>query len=251
MRSLSAPLLDIEEDRAYAVLPAGALDQVAAVVADANATAERFHSGTTRIGKNRKAFLQNLLDTSTLDLSVPLLRLALDPGVLSAVATYLGVPPLLTAVALFRSESSDLDLRSSQLFHCDGDDVRQMKVFVHCSDVDEASGPLTVLDGAASATVMDATRYQFRQRLTDDQVLAVVDPARIHAFLGPAGTTVFVDTSRCFHYGSRVAPGSAPRLVAMVQYQTPYSFMLPERHLPFRHLLTDDLPVLQRLALGG
>jgi hypothetical protein len=65
---------------------------------------------------------------------------------------------------------------------------------------------------------------------------------------------VFVDTSRCFHFGSRVAPGATPRLAAMIQYQTPYSFMLPaaaETAAPFRRLVNPSLSPIQRLVLGG
>jgi hypothetical protein len=37
----------------------------------------------------------------------------------------------------------------------------------------------------------------------------------------------------------------------MIQYQTPYSFMSDERTRPFKLLATAELPVLQRLVLGG
>jgi len=46
---------------------------------------------------------------------------------------------------------------------------------------------------------------------------------------------------------------AGPRLVTMIQYQTPYSFMLPRSErasLPFRRLATPSLPPLQRLVLG-
>ena len=55
------------------------------------------------------------------------------------------------------------------------------------------------------------------------------------------GTVCFVDTTQCFHFGSRVESGTAPRLVTMIQYLTPSSFMLPRDHRhgsPFRHLAT-------------
>ena len=46
---------------------------------------------------------------------------------------------------------------------------------------------------------------------------------------------------------------AGPRLVTMIQYQTPYSFMLPssaQADLPFRPLLDPSLTRLQRLVLG-
>jgi hypothetical protein len=131
--------------------------------------------------------------------------------------------------------------------------VTQVKIFVYCSDVDAGSGPLTVLDAASSGRVRKAVGYQFRQRLTDQQVADVLGPGADRPILGPSGTAAFLDTSRCFHYGSRVAPDAPARLVTMIQYQTPYSFMLPRSErasLPFRRLVTPSLPPLQRLVLG-
>jgi hypothetical protein len=37
---------------------------------------------------------------------------------------------------------------------------------------------------------------------------------------GPPGSAVFIDTSRCFHYGSRPAP--QPRLLLYAQYLDPF-----------------------------
>jgi hypothetical protein len=119
--------------------------------------------------------------------------------------------------------------------------------------VDEQSGPLTVLPADDSQRVRRALGYLYRQRLTDAQVASVVGTGRERPILGPAGTTVLVDTSRCFHYGSRVGPGAIPRLVTMIQYQTPYSFMLPagaQTSLPFRRLIRSGMPALERLVLG-
>jgi len=251
MLSLPPTPIRIPDDRGYVIVPFGIFEETGAVVADARARIGRDLPNAAPRAKNRKRFLQNVIECSLLDLTSPLMRLALRDDLLATVSNYLGVPPLLSAISVFVSEPTDDGQRSSQLFHCDGDDVRQVKVFVLCSDVDETSGPLTLLDSEASSQVMAATKYRFRQRLSDAQVHAVVEAGREVSVLGPAGTTVCIDTSRCFHYGSRVAPGAPPRLVTMIQYQTPYSFMLPERSLQFRHLVNEELSSLQRLALGG
>ncbi len=251
MESLPPTPLQISEDRGFVIVPPGTFEETAGVVAVATTSIGTYRRDAPPPGKNRKKFLQNLIESSTLDIDSPLIRLALRPDLLATVSTYLGVPPLLTAISVFLSESSVPKLRSSQLFHCDGDDVRQVKVFVHCSDVGEASGPLTLVDAATSRRVMSATKYQFRQRLGDEQLHGVVDASCEIPVLGPAGTIVCVDTSRCFHYGSRVAADAPPRLVVMIQYQTPYSFMLPERSLPFRHLANAGLSDLQQVVLGS
>jgi hypothetical protein len=241
----------IEPNAGFVVVPGGRFDETASIVTEARAALARFDATAPPPGKNRKRFLQNVLDPATLTLGSAIVRFALRDDVLAAVSRYLGVVPFLSTVAVFHSDTTDGDPTSSQLYHCDGDDVTQVKVFVYCTDVDAASGPLTVLDARTTRDVQLRTGYAFRDRLTDEQVRQAVSSVREHAILGPVGTTSFVDTSRCFHFGSRVAPDAPPRLVTMVQYQTPYSFMLPGNAvLPFQRLSSPSLTPLQRLVLG-
>ena len=245
--------IHISSDAGFLVTPAGRFEEAAAIVAEAREALPRFDAAAPPPSKNRKRFLQNVLDGSTLTLDSAVVRFALRSDVLSAVSAYLGVVPFLGTIAVYHSDTVEEAPKSSQLYHCDGDDVTQVKVFVYCSEVDVRSGPLTVLDAATTRAVQLRTGYEFRQRLTDEQVHQAVSHAKEHAILGSAGTTAFFDTSRCFHFGSRVAPGAPPRLVTMVQYQTPYSFMLPsdaQAALPFRRLLSPSLTPLQRLVLG-
>lgn len=243
----------IPADAGFSVVPAGFFRETAEIVSDAHLALSNFDATYPPGGKNRKRFLQNVLDPSTLAVDSPIVRFALRCDVLSAVSTYLGVVPFLTTINVFHSDTIEGSPTSSQLYHCDGDDVTQVKIFVHCSDVDMRSGPLTILDAASTRAVQRQTGYQYRQRLTDEQVHGVVGRSEEHPILGPSGTVVFVDTSRCFHFGSRVAPDAPPRLVTMVQYQTPYSFMLPadaQAALPFRRFVSSSLSPLQRLVLG-
>lgn len=243
----------IPSDAGFLVVPEGRFEETPAIVADARGALARFDAAAPPPGKNRKRFLQNVLDASTLTLDSAVIRFALRQDVLAAVSEYLGVVPFLGTIAVYHSDTVEGVPRSSQLFHCDGDDVTQVKIFIYCSHVDAESGPLTVLDAATTRAVQRRTGYQFRDRLSDDQVRQAVSTAKEHVFLGCPGTTVLLDTSRCFHFGSRVAPDAPPRLVTMVQYQTPYSFMLPgdsQAGLPFRRLLNPSLTPLQRLVLG-
>jgi len=252
-RQLPAAPFSIPSRDGYVVVPPGRFDEIPGIVADARAALAAFDAAVPPGGKNRKRFLVNVRDAATLTLDSPVMRFALRDDVLAAISRYLGMVPFLSTISVFHSDTVPGDPTSSQLHHCDGDDVTQVKIFVYCSDVDPPSGPLTVLDAESSTRVRKAVNYQFRQRLTDEQVAAVLGAGADRPILGPSGTTAFLDTSRCFHYGSRVAPDAPARLVTMIQYQTPYSFMLPrvERaSLPFRRLVTPSLPRLQRLVLG-
>jgi hypothetical protein len=253
LRSAAEPLFVVPEDRGFLVLPPGRLPGVDAVIADARERLRHVDYDDLPEVKNKKRFLLNILDPAALTLDSAPMRLALEPGIVGAVSRYLGVVPVLTAVSVFFSDALDSAPKGSQLYHCDGDEVRQLKIFVYCSAVDERSGPLTVLDATSSRAVQKRTGYEYRSRLTDAQVLEAMPSAAGVPIVGPAGTVAVVDTSRCFHFGSRVRPGAQPRLAAMLQYSTPYSFMLPRRYqtaAPFRRLLDVTSPPLTRLVLG-
>jgi hypothetical protein len=254
LATLPSTDLDIAGNAGFRVIAPGRFEETPGIVAESRAALARYDAATPPAGKNRKRFLQNVLDAGSLTLDSAIVRLALREDVLSAVSKYLGVVPLLTTISVFHSDTVAGDPTSSQLYHCDGDDVTQIKIFVYCTDVDLPSGPLTLLDAHTTREVQRRTGYWYRNRLTDEQVETAVGAPRQHAIVGPTGTAVFVDTSRCFHFGSRVSPGAPPRLAAMIQYQTPYSFMLPlgvdEAALPFRRLLASTMTPLQRLVLG-
>ncbi len=253
LQQLPRTSLRIRRELGFEIVPPGAFAETDAIVRDARDALATFDAAAPPSGKNRKRFLQNVLDAGTLTRESAAVRFALRDDVLAAVSEYLRIVPFLTSIQVFHSDTVDGVPTSSQLYHCDGDDVTQIKIFVYCSDVDPASGPLTVLDADASARVQRSTRYWYRSRLTDEQVDAVVGDGHVYPILGPSGTAAFVDTSRCFHFGSRVAPGAPARLVTMIQYQTPYSFMVPtsaQATLPFRRLLTPGLGNLQRHVLG-
>ena len=253
LQTLPQTKVRIDPDLGFYVASPGTFGETDEIVRDARQALATFDAGAPPTGKNRKRFLQNVLDVSTLTRESAAVRFALRDDVLAAVSDYLRIVPFLTSIQVFHSDTVDGVPTSSQLYHCDGDDVTQIKIFVYCSDVDVASGPLTVLGAAATTHVQRSTRYWYRSRLTDEQVDAVVGAGHEHPILGPSGTAAFVDTSRCFHFGSRVAPGAPARLVTMIQYQTPYSFMVPssaQATLPFRRFIGPGLGRLQRQVLG-
>jgi hypothetical protein len=193
-----------------------------------------------------------------LDAASPLLRFALTDQVVAPAARYLGMVPILTRVTVLASPYiASQRFAGSQLFHSDWEDVRQVKVFVHCTEVQDESGPLTAVTAAASRRVKAATGYHYGGpafRLPDEEVLPRVDAGDVTAFVGPAEAVTFIDTSSCLHLGSRLRPGATERLVVQFQYLTPAAFdlLLARRHRtrPFARVAGDFSPV-QRLVLGA
>ena len=245
----------IHRDRGYAVFPPDAFAEAREIVA---ATADLGRQvDLTRPGLSKKArsgFMVPILDVASLTLDSPMLRLALRQDVIAAVSSYLGMVPVIAYLQLFYSEANSDEARSSQLFHCDADATSQVKIFVLCSEVTRSNGPLTLLDAEMSRNVRSRLGYQFGGKIKDKRLAGIIDESDHVPIVGPPGTVCFVDTTQCFHFGSRVESGTAPRLVTMIQYLTPSSFMLPRDHRqgsPFRHLATHQLGRVQRMVLGA
>ena len=245
----------IDRDRGYAVFPPAGFPEareIVAATADLGRDVDLTKPGLSK--KARSGFMVPMLDTATLRLDSPMLRLALRPDVIAAVSSYLGMVPVIAYLQVFYSEANSDEARSSQLFHCDADATKQVKIFVLCSEVTPANGPLTLLDASKSREVRSRLGYHFGGKIKDKRLAGIVDQADHRPIVGAPGTVCFVDTTQCFHFGSRVESGTAPRLVTMIQYLTPGSFMLPRDHRdgsPFRHLATAQMGRVQRMVLGA
>lgn len=252
-RSSGDAPFEIPADLGYALFEPGRFAEAAEVVAEA----QRLRDGADlekAASKTKKTFMIPLLDRSTLDRSSPFLRLALREDVLAAAASYLGVAPILSSINAYLSQPATGEKWSSQLFHCDGDDTKQIKLFVLASDVDMDNGPLMIMDAQTSRTLRDRLGYRYRSRVTDEQARETVGELELEPVMGRAETTCFVDTSRCFHFGSRVGANAQPRLATIIQFSTPFSFMLPRKAAeaaPFNHLVRAGDSEMQRLALGA
>ncbi len=185
--------------------------------------------------------------------AVALLRPFLSPAMYLTAAEHLGLLPVLTSVRIVYSPNEDIGrLRSSQLFHVDPEGERQVKVFVAVNDVSQDNSPLTFIPEHQTLELLDTGEPVFvGRRLKDHKLAKRVPKSEWVSHIGPPGQTVFLDTSRCFHCGSRPAP--KPRLLLYAQYLDPYSsqFAAAERLRRrlaggFGYYQTDD-PVEQYL----
>jgi hypothetical protein len=243
-------VFEVPRDAGWTVLPPEKIaaarpvvDAARAVVASTDFTNVRFE---------RKEQLTNLLDMTALDVTSPFLRFATSEEVVAGIADYLRMVPVLQYVGVWYSRHIERAPYSSQLYHKDGDSPSQLKLFLFCSDVAAENGPLTVVEARTSQRVTRQLHYSFYGGRVDDDALRALAGPDEHPLIGPAGTLAAVDTDRCFHFGSRVHKGAAPRVVAMFQYLTPLSFRLSfGREAKFRHLASRAETPLARLVLGG
>lgn len=136
------------------------------------------------------------------------MRFALQDAIVRLATAYLGEVPYLSSVQIFQSLSTGQTDRwgESQLWHLDHEDSTTVKVWVYLSDVpDVEHGPFTFLPLADSRKVKDGF---FPGRLSDEALVAQGVADRAVQVKGPRLATAFyVDSSRCYHLGSRVHPG--------------------------------------------
>ena len=175
----------------------------------------------------KRQFLRNILLDDDLRRHPQLVDFALSDKALGIATSYLGTVPYLNRIdMLYSTPREGEDLIKSQLFHVDPEGLTQVKFFINVFDVGEPEGPFTFIPADDSTRILRDIRRLRRERgephvgrYTDEEVEAVGGGSAIVSLKGPRGSGVSIDTSRCLHLGSRVAPG-AFRLVFYVQYCT-------------------------------
>ena len=245
-------VVTVPREDGYVIVPAGRIDVGGVLAASGDVLASV--DVVSMQADAHKAFLISLGEQRDWTLQSPILQMGLSPGIVAAAAAYLGMVPILQYANFMYSSYTGEELLKSQLYHCDSDEAEQIKVFVLCKEVTPTTGPLTFLPARQSQTVRDRTGYRYKNRLTDQEVSDALGGLDSEvALTGAAGTTAFIDTSRCLHYGSRFQDRGAQRLVVMLQYVTPLAFLYTDDHRStarFRHLAVPGTDEMTSLVLG-
>jgi hypothetical protein len=244
----------------YAIDTSGSLPGLEeALAASDEVIAER--AGSADVDDRYRAFFRNMIDVPDLRRWPALVDFATSSELVAITADYLGFVPALsktlpTGVRIVESGKhldalSHLPPRDSQVFHIDPYDHPMVYVIVLVRDCTPAMGPFTFLPASVSARVSKELGYWSRgrpYRLSDDEIYSVADPSERIEFTYPRGTVLFIDTSRCFHYGSRDA--AEPRFQNMYGLTSVCRSDFSETYMPsFDYDLRPDDSRLRRLVL--
>jgi hypothetical protein len=202
-------------------------------------------------GDGRKAFgshkdfwshiLESQMVDGSLPVSSPFVQFALQPELINTLAQIYGEVPRLDYVTVTHSKPSGRELKYSQLWHRDYDDVKVIKLFVYLTDVDDGDGPFTFVPGPAS----DKAGFVLRSHRPDEEMRRVLDVEKAMSIKGPRFTSFMVETSRCFHMGSRVADGHDRLMYTATFISAPRIY--PERPQPFFKLDGSETPLERAL----
>jgi hypothetical protein len=209
----------------------------------------------------QQPFLRSLLFPGDLEKYPAMLDFITSSEILDLAARHLGTVPVLSKTrppgVRFMESNAALDpnasgpYRTSQLHHLDLHDTPLVYVLVMARDIPPEAGPWTFLPQGASDRAVKGLGYREKgahYRVTDEQMATVVDPGEQIVFSGKKGDVLFIDSSRCFHFGSRHS--LVPRFQLMYGLTTPCRADLSQTFIePIRYPLSSTDSALRRMVL--
>jgi len=207
-------------------------------------------SGERRSPKGAyRSYTQDICTPEDSERYTSFLDFATSSDVLSVVSHYLqSIPALSTTlppgIRVMESNAAFDDQpdkpHDSQLYHMDYYSLPLVYILVLLRDTTPEHGPWTFLPRGVSQKTRRALNYWSRQRayrVSDKDIYSVVDRKEAIEFCYPRGTVLFIESSGCFHYGSRNS--IKPRFILMIGYtgacRTDFSeAILPHKVYPVR-----------------
>lgn len=168
----------------------------------------------------------NLFNETDIRSDNPVFKFAFSAEVLDAAADYFGGRLILDSIQVLYSYPTEGDPRESQYWHLDYGDRKSFHCVTYLNDVlNMEDGPFVYVD---KPTTQNIGRSLIVRRISDQQFNRELKDGKIESFLGRAGSSVLVDPSACYHYGSRC---KVPRIAIFVTFSTWYPFAQPMPHV--------------------
>ena len=193
-----------------------------------------------KIKKNllNKKFKKDFLRSIVLDYNnrenTPIFDFSCDEKIINVISEYLGSKPVLNTANLWYSPNENFSIGNSQSFHLDGEDLRQVKIFINLYPVNKYSGPLTIYPRDISETIYKKLKEtnlikKRNEKIPDSYIEKLDIKSNPVELTGPEKQMAFVDTCSCYHYGSRPLRNkkNTPRIILYLHYTTVFQKKLP------------------------
>lgn len=197
----------------------------------------REHSST------QQPFLRSLMFPGDIERYSAFLDFVTSSALLDVAARHLDTTPVLAKTRppgiRFMESNRALDpeadgpYRESQLHHLDLHDSPLVYVLVMARDIPPEAGPWHFLPAGVSDRVCKTSRYRERgvpYRMSDKAMARHARPEEEILFTGKKGDVLFIDSGRCFHYGSRDC--TEPRFQIMYALTTPCRTDISQTFIP-------------------
>lgn len=164
----------------------------------------------------------NLFNEDDIDPQNPIFRFAFSSDVLDVATDYFGGRLILDSIQVLYSYPTDGPLRESQYWHLDYGDRKSFHCVSYLNDVlTPGQGPFVYVDKPATKKI---GRSMIVRRIDDQQFDVELKEDSVKSFYGKAGSSVLIDPSACYHYGSRC---KTPRLAIFVTFSSWFPFAQP------------------------
>jgi hypothetical protein len=197
--------------------------------------------------ENKYDGIINLKTSEDYNCESPEFKFVTNKYLIEIVSSYLNCVPLLTNLSLWYSPNDKVYENSSQEYHLDHEDYKQVKGFLFINEIDLETGPLNLINLEQSNNIQNLINYKMTQsekRVNDQKIQNLKNNINIHEHVmtGKPGDLLLCDTSNCFHFGSRL--GTKSRFILAFQFITPFGFSVDwnwkhYEKLPFRDLKCD------------
>lgn len=146
---------------------------------------------------------------------------AFSDKIIKYASDYLGEYPVLTNIGLVRTDPrAGQEWLEAQNLHLDVIDTKVFRVLLYVTDVKKENGPFSFYPLSISERLSTDPKLAYGGMLSnmgiEDHEIPSYASDNLIGITGQAGTTFFVDTCRCFHFGSRAESGT--RGVLMLAY---------------------------------
>lgn len=239
----------IQMQDGWAIDTSQSLPHLDRILVDADKVIAERGGVRSSVGGAYRSFFQDIWAPSDAEDYPSFLDFATSSDVLATVGSYLQCVPvpsrtLPPGIRVVESNAAFDDRpnqpHDSQLYHIDYYSRPGVYVSVLLRDTARESGPFTFLPRTVSERAARALNYHSRRRgyrVSDQEIYSVIDRKEVVEFCGRRGTVLFINSSECFHYGSRNAV--KPRFMLMLAYTGTYrtdfsEVFMQQTYLPTR-----------------
>ena len=171
---------------------------------------------------NQLSHLKTIKISDIFDTNSKVFNFLTSEYLINIISEYLGCVPILVYSNVWYSANDKIIDGSSQEYHLDHEDYKQVKGFLYLEDINENNGAMNLFTKKNSNKVIQQLDYKTSpdKKRVKDEFFSKYESQKI-VCKGKKGTLYLVDTSNCFHCGARKS--SKSRLLMTFQFITPWA----------------------------
>lgn len=180
------------------------------------------------INATKKSFFHNIYEVNIGAGRDELIDFAISKNIIEIISNYLNIFPIISGVQIIKSDINK-NFFSSMNWHFDSHHNKLIKIIFPIHNLNDKHGPTTFLDKITTNKLIKKNFLFKSPRYFEDSEIKSYLPNlddKIIKFLGKKGEVLLIDTSKCFHMGSRCEK---------IRYQT---------FITYNPILTNDLDTL-------